>query len=44
MFTIPGTDVHIGGVFIIVFVSWLVGLLVFIYMRIKRRRSSRSRR
>ena len=34
-FTIPGTDVHIGGVFIIVFVSWLIGLLVFIYLRIK---------
>src|ERR1700728_1342724 len=27
-FTIPGTDVHVGGVFIIVFVSWLIGLLV----------------
>jgi amino acid transporter len=34
-FTIPGTHVNIGGVFVIVFVSWLIGLLLFIYLRIK---------
>jgi amino acid transporter len=34
-FTIPGTHVNIGGVFIIVFFSWLIGLLLFIFLRIK---------
>ncbi|HUC58842.1 MAG TPA: APC family permease [Streptosporangiaceae bacterium] len=33
-FTVPGLHWVIGGVFVIVFLSWVVGLLVFIYMRI----------
>jgi amino acid transporter len=32
-FTVPGIHWQIGGVFIIVFVSWVVGLLVFLYLR-----------
>jgi len=34
-FTVPGLHWQIGGVFVIVFLSWLIGLLVFIYLRIK---------
>jgi amino acid transporter len=33
--TVPGLHWQIGGVFVIVFFSWLAGLLVFIYLRIK---------
>ena len=33
--TVPGLHWNIGGVFVIVFFSWLAGLLVFIYLRIK---------
>ena len=33
-FTVPGLHWLIGGVFVIVFLSWVVGLLVFIYMRV----------
>ncbi|HEY2506386.1 MAG TPA: APC family permease [Streptosporangiaceae bacterium] len=33
-FTVPGLHWQIGGVFVIVFLSWLAGLLVFIYVRI----------
>jgi amino acid transporter len=33
--TVPGIHWNIGGVFVIVFFSWLAGLLVFIYLRIK---------
>jgi amino acid transporter len=32
--TVPGLHWQIGGVFVIVFISWLVGLLVFIGLRI----------
>jgi amino acid transporter len=32
--TVPGLHWNIGGVFVIVFFSWLAGLLVFIYLRI----------
>ena len=32
--TVPGLHWNIGGVFVIVFFSWLVGLLVFLYLRI----------
>jgi amino acid transporter len=35
-FTVPGLHWQIGGVFVIVFLSWLVGLLVFIYLRLSR--------
>src|ERR1700722_6097131 len=31
--TVPGLHWNIGGVFVIVFFSWLAGLLVFIYLR-----------
>jgi amino acid transporter len=31
--TIPGIHWQIGGVFVIVFFSWLAGLLVFLYLR-----------
>jgi amino acid transporter len=34
-FTVPGLHWQIGGVFVIVFLSWLIGLLFFIYLRIK---------
>jgi amino acid transporter len=34
MFTVPGLKWQIGGVFVIVFVSALIGLLLFIYLRI----------
>ncbi|MGB6456441.1 MAG: APC family permease [Streptosporangiaceae bacterium] len=33
-FTVPGIHWQIGGVFVIVFLSWLVGLIVFIALRI----------
>src|SRR5215475_5867108 len=33
-FTVPGLHWQIGGVFVIVFLSWLAGLLVFVYLRI----------
>jgi len=32
--TIPGLHWQVGGVFVIVFFSWLAGLLVFIYLRL----------
>ena len=34
MWTVPGIHWQIGGVFVIVFISWLVGLIVFIALRI----------
>jgi amino acid transporter len=34
-FTVPGIHWVIGGVFVIVFLSWLAGLILFIYLRIK---------
>ena len=33
-FTVPGIHWQIGGVFVIVFLSWLLGLIFFIYLRI----------
>jgi amino acid transporter len=33
-FTVPGIHWQIGGVFVIVFISWLVGLIFFIVLRI----------
>jgi len=33
-FTVPGLHWVIGGVFVIVFLSWVVGILVFIYVRV----------
>jgi amino acid transporter len=33
-FTLPGLDWHIGGVFVIAFLSALVGLIFFVYLRI----------
>jgi hypothetical protein len=33
-FTVPGIHWVIGGVFVIVFLSWVVGLLAFIYVRV----------
>jgi amino acid transporter len=33
-FTFPGVDWHIGGVFVIAFLSALVGVIFFIYLRI----------
>jgi amino acid transporter len=33
-FTVPGVHWVIGGVFVIVFLSWVVGVIAFIYMRI----------
>jgi amino acid transporter len=32
--TVPGLHWHIGGVFVIVFFSWVAGLALFIYMRL----------
>ncbi len=31
--TVPGLHIHVGGVFVIVFFSWLAGLAVFLYLR-----------
>jgi amino acid transporter len=33
-FTVPGIHWQIGGVFVIVFLSWLIGVIFFIYLRI----------
>ena len=34
MWTVPGIHWQIGGVFVIVFISWLLGLIAFIALRI----------
>jgi amino acid transporter len=34
MWTVPGIHWQIGGVFVIVFISWLIGLIAFIALRI----------
>ena len=34
MFTVPGLHWQIGGVFVIAFLSALIGVLFFIYLRI----------
>ena len=34
-FTVPGLHWQIGGVFVIVFLSWLVGLIVFLILRFR---------
>jgi len=33
-FTVPGLHWQIGGVFVIVFITWLIGLIFFAYLRI----------
>jgi amino acid transporter len=32
--TVPGLHWHVGGVFVIVFFSWVAGLIVFFYLRV----------
>jgi amino acid transporter len=32
--TVPGLHWHIGGVFVIVFFSWVAGVILFVYLRI----------
>ena len=44
IWTVPGIHWQIGGVFVIVFLSSLIGLIFFVYLRISSRRSSRRRR
>jgi hypothetical protein len=33
MWTVPGIHWQIGGVFVIVFIAWLIGLICFIALR-----------
>ena len=35
MYTIPGIHWEVGGVFVIVFLSWLAGLLFWIFLRVR---------